>query len=76
MVLDLAKAKAGREARIKATRDRARAEMGVAPAAERGVESDKTEEVKEEAKAKSSRKTTRGRKVEEGTTASKAKQEN
>ena len=74
--MDMGKVKADRDMRLKTTRDRVRTENGVAPTPERGVEKDKTEEVVEATKAKTSRKTTRGRKVEEGTTAGKAKQEN
>lgn len=75
-VLDLATAKTARDLRIKEKHDRIRTESGVQTAPTReNDEKETTEEVKEEVKAKASRKSPRGRKTDEGT-ASRSKEEN
>lgn len=74
--MDLVGAKAARAARMKAKRDRIRVESGAAPAVtEKNTKEVPSEEVKETTKSISSHTRTRGRKLEGGTTASKAKQE-
>ena len=75
-VLDLSSLKVARDARMKAKRERIRAESGVTPTAAREEAPQLSAgEVKEEVKAKTARKTTRTRKVD-GASSSKTKEEN
>ena len=73
-VLDLGAAKVKRDARIKTKHDRIRLESG--PQTPAAPVHENTEEKTVEAKTKPVRKTTRGRKVEEGTSSAKMKEEN